>query len=231
MIKKRIGNDFTLRWTVYVNKGDISLEDVGKENIKLTLTDPTGAPVSIGKYSVEGNNILIRLYGYQMEGNCRSWRLGSYSLHLTLYKGEAGQTTVDLCDAFQLVGKSCQEGGDSQDVEVDTAIDLESSDLMLPYIASPLILDDEGILTDKRTGKKYKLVPLGEDGNPEPDADLVSRVELLEQANAKMQQAISAEDADGNGVPDGVDRLNRMEESIPQPLTEEELNEIRGMIK
>lgn len=191
MVKKRIGNDFILRWRVFVNKGDIVLEELGRERISLSITDPTGAPVNFGKYSIDGNLITIRLYGYQMESQCSRWKLGAYSLHLTVNKGDVGQSTVDLCNAFELVSKSCQEGGDGQDLEITTVMDLESSDLMLPYIASPFTIDEYGILTNRKNGKRYRLTPY-EDEDPTPPqptdkhAFYIGQVDATKAAFAQM---------------------------------------------
>lgn len=59
------------------------------------------------------------------------------------------------------------------------------------------------------------------------------QIERNTESNAKVQQAIPIEDENGNGIPDGVERINNIEEKVDglQPMGEEGLNEVLGLIK
>lgn len=167
MKKIRIGKDFAVRWRIFVNRGEMQLQDLDKEKMSLVLVSPKKNRLQIRQFKLDGNLLSFRVYGWEMKSNCLTWSLGTYSLELTVNANDVGQSIVDCCNAFNLVGHSCEECGDSQDIEIATVLDLESSDLTLPYIASPFTIDDNGILTNRRNGKKYILTPY-EEPAPQP---------------------------------------------------------------
>lgn len=123
MKKIRIGNDVTLKWKVFVNDGAVPLTSL--ENIKVVLLDSSQRVMPIDVVDIDNDTITIKLYGYKMLGSNSQWRTGAYSLELYINKDMRGQAVADLQNAFALVSKTYEAGGDSQDVEVGTGIDIE----------------------------------------------------------------------------------------------------------
>jgi hypothetical protein len=96
----RKGNDLEILWTIYTGEGE--------ERIPYDLT---GRDVSF---------FLVSAYGRQRkedivtEGNVLRWMFRGkdqkesvYSLELVINDGQDGMRSVDICDAFRLVGKCC----------------------------------------------------------------------------------------------------------------------------
>lgn len=223
MERRRIGDDLIASWRVFVNHGDLTLEDFDKAKMSLVVITSQGRRFPLRKFTIEGSLIRFRIYGWEMTGSCSIWKPGRYGLELTVNKNDVGQVIVDCCNAFELVDKSCKTGGDAQDVETSPVVDLESGDVTFPYIVSPITLDENGVLTDRRTGMRYQLTAF--DGDPA----VVARINDLEDDNAKLKQILSLEDEDGNGIPDGEDRLQRLEEE-DEPLTDDDINNVWNQV-
>lgn len=96
----RKGNDLEILWNIYTGEGE--------ERIPYDLT---GRDVSF---------FLVSAYGRQRkedivtEGNVLRWMFRGkdqkesvYSLELVINDGQDGMRSVDICDAFRLVGKCC----------------------------------------------------------------------------------------------------------------------------
>lgn len=103
----RIGNDFTIKWSLYKNDGETR-----------TPYEVTGAAV-LKLCSAYGTR---EVYGWQASGNTIVWtfrgadqrHLGPYQLVYIENEGTPNMMTVDTCDAFCLVSQSCQQSDPSE---------------------------------------------------------------------------------------------------------------------
>lgn len=84
------------------------------------------------------------------------------------------------------------------------------------------VLEEDGVHEywfQKACNSVDDLVPKGVNPN------LFERIKTLEEENTKLKQMLSVEDEDGNGIPDGEDRLSRIEEQIGEDMTEDDIVE------
>lgn len=84
------------------------------------------------------------------------------------------------------------------------------------------VLEEDGVHEywfQKACGSVDDLVPKG------VDPYIFERIKALEDENAKLKEMLSLEDEDGNGIPDGEDRLNRIEESLRDEITEADIDD------
>lgn len=65
------------------------------------------------------------------------------------------------------------------------------------------------------------------------DPSLIQDIASLKEENAQLKGMLPIEDEDGNGIPDGEDRLQKIEADIAsnQPMTDEGYNKILNLIK
>ena len=106
----RIHNDLVVRWSIEAEHGPYAL--VGKD-LRLCLHGPDGIRV-IDNYQVENNAIRWVFHGKDQKYT------GRYSLSLVENPDKVGMHTVDICNAFILVARSCETGGaDSGSLQVE----------------------------------------------------------------------------------------------------------------
>lgn len=118
MRKIRIGKDISIAWTVLTDGEEVSLEG---RDLTLILSDK----YSRRRLDFEADGATLR---FLVRGADQKV-IGQYGLTLWENKGKDGQTVVDSCPAFTLVGSTSEEGwsGDSrpsldtETVELDTA--------------------------------------------------------------------------------------------------------------
>lgn len=121
MQKIRAEKEFIVRWSGILTNGQPdSLED---RDLSLYLINPYGAE-SRQEMAVEGNTVTFRVYA----DTCKAY--GQYRLKLYENKGKVGQTVLDQCEGFCIVATTCQEGGITQGLDLDT-IELSGGDMAI----------------------------------------------------------------------------------------------------
>lgn len=99
----RIGNDFTIEWTVTRMGEDSSLEGLG---LHLYIDTPRGR-MEVGEYLLDGNKFRFMYPG------SRQLVAGVYGLTLTINEGKDNMSAVDACKVFRLVESGCSACGDA----------------------------------------------------------------------------------------------------------------------
>lgn len=103
----RLGNDIGIRWRIFKGSGiNEAPFDLTGGNITLSIIDKHKRSVIL-PHSVDGNIVQAVFYGKDQKYT------GPYKVVLELNKGEEGMSTLDKCDAFELVDCSCQATGGS----------------------------------------------------------------------------------------------------------------------
>lgn len=121
MQKIRAEKEFIVRWSGILTNGQPdSLEG---RDLSLYLINPYGAE-SRQEMAVEGNTVTFRVYA----DTCKAH--GQYRLKLYENKGKVGQTVLDQCEGFCIVATTCQEGGITQGLDLDT-IELSGGDMAI----------------------------------------------------------------------------------------------------
>lgn len=119
MQKIRAEKEFIVRWSgILTNGKPDSLEG---RDLALYLISPYGAE-SRQEMAVEGNTVTFRVYA----DTCKAY--GQYRLKLYENKGKAGQTVLDQCEGFCVVATTCQEGGITEGLDLDT-VELSGGDI------------------------------------------------------------------------------------------------------
>ena len=113
MIRKRIGKDIRIKWTILTNGEPLSLE--GRDLALELVTAGIGRTMT---FEAHGNSITTVFYGRDQQ------RLGKYTLTLYENLGKANASVLDSCEGFVLVSSTCQESGSAS-----TVLDVESIDL------------------------------------------------------------------------------------------------------
>lgn len=98
MKKIRIGNDIQLR----LHSEDATLEG---RNLRVYLSTLLGR-WEVKDFAVEGDTLAFTFPGKEQR------LLGTYVITVYENKDEDGMRAVDICDAFKLVARSCQTGGE-----------------------------------------------------------------------------------------------------------------------
>lgn len=109
----RIGNDITIKWTIN-RQGEP--EDFSGKSVSIQLLEPFSNTSASINYIIEGNIITIYFNGKDQK------KTGQYTLKLVENEGKAGMITLDICNPFTLVSKSCMAGGygECSNVDVET---------------------------------------------------------------------------------------------------------------
>lgn len=97
----RIGNDLAIQWSIYIQEGEQSVP-YNLEGKDITLIAEVGQhSVDMDSISVEGNVVSISFLGKSQVYK------GSYTFTLIENYGKVGMITLDYCNAFSLVARSC----------------------------------------------------------------------------------------------------------------------------
>lgn len=99
----RIGNDFTIEWTVTRMGEDSSLEGL---DLHLYIDTPRGR-MEVDEYLLDGNRFRFLYPG------SRQLVAGVYGLTLTVNEGKDNMSAVDACKVFRLVESGCSACGDA----------------------------------------------------------------------------------------------------------------------
>lgn len=119
----RIGNDINIKWTI-TRLGEA--ENFSSKNVSVYLLEPFSSSKADIGYTISGNVIDIVFFGKNQR------RTGAYTLKLVENDGLVNMNTLDHCNAFNLVSKSCMVGGSDSCSNIEViSISLESN-LTLP---------------------------------------------------------------------------------------------------
>ena len=99
MKRIRIGND------IQVRLHSLDAESLEGRNLSVWLSTLLGR-WEVKDFTVEGATLSFTYSGKEQRIT------GAYTITLFENKGEDGMHAVDICDAFRLVSRSCQAGGD-----------------------------------------------------------------------------------------------------------------------
>lgn len=188
----RIGNDFTIKWSLYKNDGETR-----------TPYEVTGAAV-LKLCSAYGTR---EVYGWQASGNTIVWtfrgadqrHLGPYQLVYIENEGTPNMMTVDTCDAFCLVSQSCQQSDPSELLMLESDI----------VFAEVRMIDDELSATSKNAiANKTVTEALGKKVDAVPGKGL-STEDFTTADKRKLQSLENYDDADIK------EALNEKQDVIP----------------
>lgn len=201
MKKIRIGNDFTVRWSIYAQTG--------------------GERVP---YSLEGKRLILRLQSaiktedvtdFSVSENVIEWifrgkdqkYLGNYVLILIENQDNAGMVTLDKMNAFCLVAHTEQETANDKGNIVINTISLESESAVLSLNGSG------GIVDDKFNSESYNAIA---------NKTVTNAFTEVAEALEGKQNTITDLDAIRSGASKGETAL----QSVPaEYVTETELND------
>lgn len=119
MKKIRLGNDIQFNWSLLNSEGEpYNLEGA---DLRITYTTFRGV-TEVTDFSVSGNVVSWTFKGKDQKV------LGDYIVTLQQNAGEDNMLTVDKCDAFRLVARSCDAGGETScsHLQIET-IDITST--------------------------------------------------------------------------------------------------------
>ena len=127
----RIGNDISLSWTITTKEGEpYSLE--GKELLLFYST--VRGQKKVPEFTVQSNIVQWTFHGKDQQ------ELGTYTVTLVANNQSIGMVTIDYCEAFALVKRSCMTGGGDADgiavetVELSTTVDVLQVQPIIPEI-------------------------------------------------------------------------------------------------
>lgn len=138
MEKIRKGNDIEILWAIYAGEG-----------------------VNEAPYNLEGKNLSLYLvhnferrevFNFSVEGHILKWRYlgkeqraaGKYTLELVENEGREGMHTIDECDAFQLVNRSCEADNNPEGRVECIHLQFRSSMTVgFPAIGAGVVVDSE----------------------------------------------------------------------------------------
>lgn len=129
----RKGNDIGVSWAILADAENQVPYDLTGRRLTMYLTNRYGtSPIS--GFKTEGHIVKWTYYGKEQK------QLGPYTLTLVENEGEDNMHTVDACNAFHLVARSCEATkGNENKVEL---VHLDLSSEMLAG-AAPIKVDDE----------------------------------------------------------------------------------------
>lgn len=135
----RIGNDINIEWTIF---RDGKPESLDGKNISVFMTNGY-RKVVVKDPNIRDNVIQFTYLGKDQEHN------GVYTLTLIENKGEEGMYTVDACEAFRLVPRSCAVGGNAGcgNIKVNTV--RLTGDIKVPVAGSGSGTSDYNELSNK----------------------------------------------------------------------------------
>ena len=122
----RIGNDINIEWTIFrVGKP----ESLDGKNFRDFLTNGY-KKMAVKDLHFRDNVIRFTYLGKDQDYN------GVYTLTLIENKGKEGMYTVDACDAFRLIPRSCSVGGDTGCGSVKVTTVKLTGDISVPAVGT-----------------------------------------------------------------------------------------------
>lgn len=122
----RIGNDINIEWSILRNGDPETLE--GKD-LRVVMTNGY-RKMEVKDLHFRDNVIRFTYLGKDQDYN------GVYTLTLIENKGEEGMYTVDACDAFRLIPRSCSVGGDTGCGSVKVTTIKLTGDISVPAVGT-----------------------------------------------------------------------------------------------
>lgn len=120
----RIGNDINIEWTIF---RDGKPESLDGKNISVFMTNGY-KKMEVKDLHFRDNVIRFTYLGKDQDYN------GVYTLTLIENKGKEGMYTVDACDAFRLIPRSCSVGGDTGCGSVKVTTVRLTGDISVPAV-------------------------------------------------------------------------------------------------
>lgn len=120
----RIGNDINIEWTIF---RDGKPESLDGKNISVFMTNGY-KKMAVKDLHFRDNVIRFTYLGKDQDYN------GVYTLTLIENKGKEGMYTVDACDAFRLIPRSCSVGGDTGCGSVKVTTVRLTGDISVPAV-------------------------------------------------------------------------------------------------
>jgi hypothetical protein len=122
----RIGNDINIEWTIF---RDGKPESLDGKNISVFMTNGY-KKMAVKDLHFRDNVIRFTYLGKDQDYN------GVYTLTLIENKGKEGMYTVDACDAFRLIPRSCSVGGDTGCGSVKVTTIKLTGDISVPAVGT-----------------------------------------------------------------------------------------------
>ena len=122
----RIGNDINIEWTIF---RDGKPESLDGKNISVFMTNGY-RKMEVKDLHFRDNVIRFTYLGKDQDYN------GVYTLTLIENKGKEGMYTVDACDAFRLIPRSCSVGGDTGCGSVKVTTVKLTGDISVPAVGT-----------------------------------------------------------------------------------------------
>lgn len=122
----RIGNDINIEWTIF---RDGKPESLDGKNISVFMTNGY-KKMAVKDLYFRDNVIRFTYLGKDQDYN------GVYTLTLIENKGKEGMYTVDACDAFRLIPRSCSVGGDTGCGSVKVTTVKLTGDISVPAVGT-----------------------------------------------------------------------------------------------
>lgn len=122
----RIGNDINIEWSILRNGDPETLE--GKD-LRVVMTNGY-RKMEVKDLHFRDNVIRFTYLGKDQDYN------GVYTLTLIENKGKEGMYTVDACDAFRLIPRSCSVGGDTGCGSVKVTTVRLTGDISVPAVGT-----------------------------------------------------------------------------------------------
>lgn len=122
----RIGNDINIEWSILRNGDPETLE--GKD-LRVVMTNGY-RKMEVKDLHFRDNVIRFTYLGKDQDYN------GVYTLTLIENKGKEGMYTVDACDAFRLIPRSCSVGGDTGCGSVKVTTVKLTGDISVPAVVT-----------------------------------------------------------------------------------------------
>lgn len=122
----RIGNDINIEWSILRNGDPETLE--GKD-LRVVMTNGY-RKMEVKDLHFRDNVIRFTYLGKDQDYN------GVYTLTLIENKGKEGMYTVDACDAFRLIPRSCFVGGDTGCGSVKVTTVRLTGDISVPAVGT-----------------------------------------------------------------------------------------------
>nr|DAV97908.1 MAG TPA: tail collar fiber protein [Caudoviricetes sp.] len=122
----RIGNDINIEWTIF---RDGKPESLDGKNISVFMTN------GYKKMAVKDLHFRDNVIRFTYLGKDQDYS-GVYTLTLIENKGKEGMYTVDACDAFRLIPRSCSVGGDTGCGSVKVTTVKLTGDISVPAVGT-----------------------------------------------------------------------------------------------
>ena len=122
----RIGNDINIEWTIF---RDGKPESLDGKNISVFMTNGY-KKMAVKDLHFRDNVIRFTYLGKDQDYN------GVYTLTLIENKGKEGMYTVDACEAFRLIPRSCSVGGDTGCGSVKVTTVKLTGDISVPAVGT-----------------------------------------------------------------------------------------------